>query len=198
MDRGRLAWHSEGAEQRMNTTDLSTFRNESYVPGASRATRVLWYFANAVFFASRFPVNSVKIVLLRMFGARVGRGVVIKPNVNIKSPWYLEIGNHAWIGEAVWIDNLVPVHVGRNACVSQGALLLTGNHNYRKSTFDLMTGEITIEDGAWVGAKSVVCPGVRCGTHSVLTVGSVTATDLEPYGIYQGNPAAKVRQRVIE
>jgi putative colanic acid biosynthesis acetyltransferase WcaF len=182
----------------MRETDLSTFNNASFSHGASRVKRVLWFLVSAVFFMSRFPLSSFKSTLLRLFGARIGTGVVIKPSVNIKSPWYLEIGNYTWIGEAVWIDNLVPVHIGRNACVSQGAMLLTGNHNYKKSTFDLITGEITIEDGAWLGAKSVVCPGVRCGSHSVLTVGSVTASDLEAYGIYQGNPATKIRQRVIE
>ena len=76
-------------------------------------------------------------------------------------------------------------------------MLLTGNHNYKQSTFDLVTGEITLEEGAWIGAQSVVCPGVTCGTHSVLSVGSVAARDLEPYSIYQGNPAGKVRERVI-
>jgi putative colanic acid biosynthesis acetyltransferase WcaF len=160
--------------------------------------RVLWYVISAIFFVSRFPLSSFKVVLLRLFGATVGKRVVIKPSVNIKSPWHLEIGDHAWIGEAVWIDNLVPVRIGSNACVSQGAILLTGNHNYKKSTFDLITGEITIEEGAWLGAKSVVCPGVRCGSHSVLSVGSVTAADLEPFCIYRGNPAVKIRQRVVE
>jgi putative colanic acid biosynthesis acetyltransferase WcaF len=83
-------------------------------------------------------------------------------------------------------------------CISQGALLLTGNHNYKKKTFDLMVGKITLADGAWIGAKSVVCPGVACGSHSVLAVGSVAVKDLKPYFIYQGNPAVPVRERIIE
>jgi len=182
----------------MKQTDLSTFSNHTYAPGAPRSIRVLWYLVNAVFFMSRFPFGSFKVFLLRRFGARVGKGVVIKPSVNIKSPWHLEIGDYTWIGESVWIDNLVPVRIGAHACLSQGAMLLTGNHDYKKSTFDLITGEITIEAGAWIGAKSIVCPGVRCGSHSVLAVGSVTAADLEPFWIYRGNPATKVRQRVVE
>lgn len=178
-------------------TDLSRFRNDWYNPGAGALKRVLWYMVNAAFFTTYFPFGGFKKFLLRLFGAKVGKGVVIKPSVNIKYPWRLEIGDHVWIGEKVWIDNLVLVRIGNNACISQGAMLLTGNHNYRKSTFDLLTGEIILEEGAWVGAQSVVCPGVKCGSHSVLSVGSVATKDLEPYSINQGNPAVKIRERLI-
>jgi putative colanic acid biosynthesis acetyltransferase WcaF len=93
---------------------------------------------------------------------------------------------------------LVPVKIGANVCISQGAMLLTGNHNYKKSTFDLITGEIILEDGVWIGAKSVVCPGVSCHSHAILTVGSIATKNLEAYSIYQGNPAIKIRERSIE
>jgi putative colanic acid biosynthesis acetyltransferase WcaF len=76
-------------------------------------------------------------------------------------------------------------------------MLLCGNHNFAKPTFDLITREIVLEDGAWVGAYSVVCPGVKCASHSVLAVGSVATRNLEPYAIYQGNPAIKVKDRII-
>lgn len=118
--------------------------------------------------------------------------------MNIKYPWNLEIGNYVWIGENVWIDNLAKVRIGNNACVSQGAMLLCGNHNYKTTTFDLMVGEITIEDGAWIGAMSTVCPGVTCKSHSVLSVNSVATKDLDAYCVYQGTPAVKIRERVIE
>jgi putative colanic acid biosynthesis acetyltransferase WcaF len=77
-------------------------------------------------------------------------------------------------------------------------MLLCGNHNYRKPTFDLVTGKITLEDGAWVGAYSMVCPGVTCKSHSLLAVHSVATRNLAAYGIYQGNPAVKVKERVFE
>ena len=127
----------------------------------------------------------------------MGRGVLIKPAVNIKYPWLLELGDYVWIGEKVWIDNLTRVRIGNHVCLSQGAMLLTGNHNYKKSSFDLMVGEITLEDGVWIGAKSVVCPGVVCGSHSVLSVNSVASTALIEFTIYQGNPAQKIRKREI-
>ena len=157
-----------------------------------------WYLLNSLFFKTSFYWPSIRISLLRLFGARIGKGVVIKPNVNIKYPWLLVVGDYVWIGEGVWIDNLVEVNIGSNVCISQGAMLLTGNHNYKKSTFDLITGEIVLEDGVWIGAKSVVCPGVTCHSHAVLSVGSVATTDLQPYKIYQGNPARTIRDRQIE
>ncbi|AFV97994.1 hypothetical protein B649_08410 [Candidatus Sulfuricurvum sp. RIFRC-1] len=136
--------------------------------------------------------------LLRFFGSKIGTGVVIKPNVHIKYPWFLTIGDHCWIGEGVWIDNLAQVTIGANVCLSQGSYLLTGSHDYKKNTFDLITRPITVEEGTWIGAKAIVCPGVTCHNHSVLAVGSVAVSNLEAYGIYQGNPAVKKRKRAIE
>jgi putative colanic acid biosynthesis acetyltransferase WcaF len=124
--------------------------------------------------------------------------VTIKPNVTIKYPWHLTIGNHVWIGEQVWIDNLSRVTIKNNCCVSQGAMLLCGNHDYSKTSFDLIVKDITLEEGVWIGAKSIVCPGVSIGSHSVLTVNSVATSNLEPWGIYQGNPAVKIKERVIK
>ena len=105
------------------------------------------------------------------------------------------VGDNSWIGEDVWIDNLGEVSIGANCCLSQGAMLLCGNHDYKRSTFDLMVGDIALEDGVWIGAKSVVCPGVICKSHSVLAVGSVASNQLEAYTIYRGNPAVKVKER---
>ena len=159
---------------------------------------LVWYFVSAFFFVTHInPSSSLKIRILKLFGANVGKGVVIKPRVNIKYPWKLAIGDYSWIGEDVWIDNLEEIIIGSNVCISQGAMLLTGNHNYKKSSFDLITGEISLEDGVWIGAKAVVCPGVTCKSHSILTVGSVATLDLEPYTIYQGNPAKPIRKREI-
>lgn len=181
----------------MNKTDLSLFKNGWYQPG-STLKRLSWYVANQLFLNTSIPYPSAfKCKILKLFGAKIGRGVVIKPLVSIKYPWFLSIGDNSWIGENVWIDNLVQVNIGANVCVSQGAMLLTGNHDYKKESFDLTTGKITLEDGVWIGAKSVVCPGVICKSHSVLAVSSVATKDLEAYSIYQGNPAVKLRNRII-
>jgi len=167
--------------------------------GAGKLKQICWYVTNILIFKnSMFVSSGLKTGLLKLFGAKVGEGIIIKPGVNIKFPWKLSIGNHTWIGEGVWIDNLAAVSIGPNVCISQGALLLTGNHNYKKSSFDLMLGDIVIEEGVWIGASSIVCPGVHCHSHAVLSVASVASSHLEPYCVYRGNPALVIANRVIE
>lgn len=181
----------------MGKTKLAAFDNSEYRPG-SKLKLFLWYFVNVFFFLNPLIFSSpLKVWLLKVFGAKVGHGVTIKPQVSIKYPWFLSIGDYSWIGEKAWIDNLAPVAIHANVCISQGAMLLTGNHNYKKSSFDLITGEIILEEGVWIGAQAVVCPGVTCSSHAVLSVGSVATKDLEAYYIYQGNPGEKVRKRII-
>jgi putative colanic acid biosynthesis acetyltransferase WcaF len=178
------------------TTRLDQFSNTDFRPGPA-PKRALWYLVEVLFFKSMLPFSPLKVALLRAFGAKVGLGVVIKPHVRIKYPWFLTIGDHVWIGEDVWIDNLGAVNIGAHCCLSQGAMLLCGNHNYKLRTFDLIVGDITLEEGVWIGAKAVVCPGVVCGSHAVLSVGSVAQKDLKPYTIYSGLPATAIRSREI-
>jgi len=179
--------------------NLSLYNNLWYKPGANILIRTLWYYTNIIFFKNSFNISSfTKVYLLKLFGAKIGKNITIKPSVNIKYPWNLEIGNNVWIGENVWIDNLTKVTIGNNVCISQGAMLLCGNHNYKKRSFDLIVGSIILEDGVWVGAQSIVCPNVTLHSHSILSVKSVATNNLEPYYIYQGNPAQKNRLRIIE
>ncbi|TWR27948.1 colanic acid biosynthesis acetyltransferase WcaF [Mucilaginibacter achroorhodeus] len=183
----------------MQQTDLSKYNNHPYRPGANAFKRLLWYYVNIIFINSAWlPVSGFRILLLKVFGARIGKVVRLKPRVNIKYPWHLQIGDNCWIGEGVWIDNLTTVTLGNNVCLSQGAVLQTGSHNYKKSTFDLIIGPITLEDGAWIGQNSIVNKGVVVGSHAILTSGSVTTKNLDAYAIYQGNPAIKVRARQIQ
>ena|SRR5688572_24647558 len=176
-------------------TDLSKFDVGNYKAGPKWKV-LIWYFFNYYIFNSALPwPYGIKLNLLRMFGARVGKGLVIKTKVRIKNPWKLTIGENCWIGESVWIDNLDDVVIGNNVCLSQGAMLLTGNHDYTISSFPYRLGQIVLEDGVWIGAKSVVCPGVTCKSHSILTVNSVASRNLDAWSIYAGNPAVFVRQR---
>lgn len=182
----------------MGKIDLSVYDNSWYKSGGNALKRLLWYFCNVMLIKSHYnPFSGLRCRLLKVFGAKVGKGVVIKPGVNIKYPWRLKIGNYSWIGEDVWIDNLEDITIGNNCCISQGAMLLCGNHNFKKSTFDLIIKPIIIEDGAWIGAQSTVCPGVIAGSHSILCVGSVANKDLEAYGIYKGVFAEKISTRNI-
>jgi len=180
------------------STDLSIYNNSWYKPGSS-LKRFCWYWVNLLFFKTGlFPFYGLKTFLLSAFGAKIGKGVLIKPFVNIKYPWLLELGDHIWIGENAWIDNLGKVSIGNNVCISQGAFLLTGNHDYKKKAFDLIVKPITLEEGVWIGAHAVVCPGVICEKGSLLTVGSVATSNLAANGIYSGNPAVKVKDRIFE
>jgi putative colanic acid biosynthesis acetyltransferase WcaF len=184
----------------MNTVDHSVYNNDWYKReiGARKIKQVLWYFINVIFFINPLNVGGgIKRFWLRVFGAQIGKGVVLKPAINIKYPWKLSIGDYSWIGEKVWIDNLANIKIGKSVCISQGAMLLTGNHDYSKISFDLMVKGIELEDGVWIGAQSIVCPGIHCQSHAVLATLSVATKDLEPYTIYQGNPAVPVRPRVI-
>ncbi len=179
-------------------TQLDTYNNDWYKTGRSVLVRSIWFFVSGVFVQSKWhPFSGIRIFLLRLFGAEIGKGVMVKPEVLVKYPWLLSVGDHVWIGEGVWIDNLVKVKIGNHVCISQGAYLLTGNHDYSKTTFDLMTKPILIEDGVWIGAKSIVCPGVICRSHAVLTAGSVARNELTSHTINSGNPAIPVKERVI-
>jgi putative colanic acid biosynthesis acetyltransferase WcaF len=198
--------HQEQAKRNKQTEPITStaqvrldlFNNSWYKPGRSALVRLLWYFCNILFFINPLQFHSgIKVRLLRAFGAKIGKGVVIKPSVNIKYPWLLQIGDYCWIGENVWIDNLAQVTLGAHCCISQGAMLLCGNHNYKQATFDLIVGAITLGQGSWIGAQSVVCPGVQVGAHAILAVGSVATSHLEAFSIYQGNPAQYKKKREI-
>ncbi|MES1160564.1 MAG: colanic acid biosynthesis acetyltransferase WcaF, partial [Bacteroidota bacterium] len=143
-------------------TNLAIYRT-TLVIGASRYKQIAWYFVNIFFFKNPLLVfSSFKVWLLKLFGAKMGTGVVIKPSVNIKFPWKLRVGHHSWIGEGVWIDNLSEVIIGSNVTLSQGCLLLTGSHDHRKETFDFVTLPIILEEGAWICARATVLGGTTC------------------------------------
>ena len=183
----------------MSKISLDRFDNSTFNKEAGKFKQLVWLIINAfILKSSWFPFMGPKTRLLKLFGAKIGTGLVIKPSVSIKFPWKLTIGNHVWLGENCWIDNLDVVTLDNHVCISQGALLLTGNHDYTRASFDYKNAPIHLEDGVWIGAKAVVCPGVRCKSHSVLAVGSVATKDLEAYMIYQGNPAQPVRKRIFK
>ncbi|MDB5120224.1 MAG: putative colanic acid biosynthesis acetyltransferase WcaF [Sphingobacteriales bacterium] len=183
----------------MNKIQLNKkFNTNHYNPEGSLLKQLLWYFISAFLFRSGIiPFSSVLVFILRTFGAKIGKDVRIKPYINVKYPWKLIVGDHTWIGEHCAIENLALVSLGKNVCLSQYSMLLTGNHNYKKTTFDLIISPIIIEEGVWIGAKAVVCPGVRACSHAMLTVGSIITNNMEPYSIYSGNPAIKIRNREV-
>lgn len=176
--------------------DLSRFRAENFDRGAGTVREGLWIISSMILFRlCPFKLSAAKRWVLKAFGAKVGRGVVIKPRVTITFPWKLRLGDNVWLGEECWLLNLDYITIGNNVCISQRAFLCAGNHDYKSPTFDLIVQPIRIEDGAWIGASAWVGPGVCVGTHAVVVAGSVIAKDLAPFGIYRGNPAVLVKQR---
>jgi putative colanic acid biosynthesis acetyltransferase WcaF len=149
-----------------------------------------------VFFLTPLPVPSrFKCFVLRCFGAHVGRGIVLKPRVNIHLPWKLTIGDFAWIGEEVFILNLEPVTIGPHCCISQRAFLCTGNHDYREPDMRYRNQPITVEDGAWIGAQSFVGPGVTIHSQAVILAGSIVTRELPEAMICSGNPCRPNKPR---
>ena len=182
----------------MTDVDLSTFNNSWYALGRGFLVRMLWHIVNALFLQNPLnPSSRLKIFLLRIFGAKIGEGVIFKSSINIKYPWKLEIGDYSWIGEHVWLDSLDKIKIGSNCCVSQGAYFCTGNHDWSDPSFGLIIKPITLEDGAWVGARAMVLPGVTVKFQSIVSAGSVISKDTEPNMIYVGNPATVVKERTI-
>lgn len=182
----------------MNLVQLKNYDNAWYDPGGSFLKRALWMLLGQPCFASKWlPGSDLRVRLLRAFGARIGKGVVIKPAVKVKYPWHLDIGEDSWIGEECWIDNLTTVRIGSNACVSQGAYLCTGNHDWADPKFGLRLEPIQLGEGAWAGAKSVLTPGTVLGAYAIAAAGAVVKGCIPDFEIYAGNPAQYVRTRRI-
>lgn len=164
--------------------------------GRGRTVEMLWYLVKCAVFLSPLPWPSRwKGMLLRAFGAKVGDGVVIKPRVNIHFPWKLELGDHCWLGEEVFILNFEKIAIGPHTCVSQRAFLCAGNHDYRDPSFSYRNAPITLGRGVWIGAQVFVGPGVEIGEDCVVAASSVVTRSLPPNRIFRGNPATDCGQR---
>lgn len=174
---------------------LSQYSSNNFERGRPLIVEVCWIVLQAVFISSWIPGSKHRCFLLWLFGAEIGYGVVIKPGFKVKFPWKLRVGSFSWIGEQVWIDNIVDVHIAANCCISQGAYICSGSHNWSRDSFDLITRPIKIEEGAWLCAFSRLGPGVVVGAKAVLKFGSTAYYNLEPGGIYQGCPAELVGLR---
>lgn len=152
---------------------------------------------SALFIESLLPGSAHRRLILRLFGAKIGKQVIIKPRVRVKFPWKLSIGDDTWLGEAVWIDNLDAVKIGADCCISQGAYICTGSHDWSSSSFDLITKPISIGNCAWIGARASVAPGTVIAEGAMVTMGSVATGRLEAWSIYRGLPAQLTRKRKL-
>ena len=153
---------------------LDQFNNSDFDRGAGRLKEVIWMVTKAFLLQLHFPLPSgARALGLRLFGARIGKGVIIRPGVNVTYPWRLTVGDHCWIGEDVTILSLAPVSIGDHCCISQRAFLCTGSHNFSKETFDLIARPISIGSHSWIAACAFVGPGASIAEGTMIKAGDV-------------------------
>lgn len=140
------------------------------------------------------PSSRLRSLALRMFGANVGRDVIIRPRVRVRFPWNLSIGDDAWIGEGVWISNRASVEIGHDAVVSQETFITTGSHRSR-ADMRAVASPVVVEPGAWITARCVVLGGRRIGRSALVKPGSLVDRDIEPNEVCGGNPLRHVGNR---
>jgi putative colanic acid biosynthesis acetyltransferase WcaF len=176
--------------------DLQAFSLPQDFRGRSAVMVQLWWIVQATLFRmSPQFMYGWRRFLLRLFGAQVGQGVLIRGTVRITYPWKLSVGDFSWVGDFAELYTLGNIDIGRNAVVSQYAYICTGSHDFRSVAFDIYQRPIRIEDEAWIAAGAFVHPGVTVAHGSVIAARSVVTADTEPLSIYSGSPAVKVGVR---
>lgn len=136
-----------------------------------------------------------RAALLRLFGAQIGTGTIIRPTVRITYPWKLKVGDYSWVGDYAELYNLAEIEIGNNAVVSQYAYLCTGSHDPAARAFDIFGKPILVEDEAWIATGAFVHPGVNIGRGSVVAARAMVTKDTKPYFIHVGAPAKPTRDR---
>jgi putative colanic acid biosynthesis acetyltransferase WcaF len=179
-----------------NFQDLSKFTVPADFRGRSRLQVQLWWLVQATLFrGSPQVLYGFRRWLLRLFGARVGAGVIVRPSATITYPWQVELGDHCWVGDDVVLYSFATIRIGSNAVVSQKSYLCAGTHDYRSEAFDLQGFPIVIGAKAWVAADVFVGPGVTIGEGAVVGSRSAVFTDLPPMMVSVGAPAKPLKPR---
>lgn len=134
---------------------------------------------------------------MKLFGAKIGRGVLLRPSVEITYPWKVSIGDWSWIGDNVTLYSLGDIDIGKNVVISQNSYLCTGSHDFDSVTFDIFTKPIVVESESWLAADVFVAPGVRIQRGVVVGARSTVLHDLPAMTVCYGNPARPVRPRIM-
>lgn len=176
--------------------NLKFFRLPDGFRGRSAWYVQLWWLVQSTLFAmSPQILYGWRRWLLRLFGAHIGQGVIIRPTARITFPWKVSIGDCSWIGDGAILYSLGKIEIGHNVVISQRSYICTASHDYKKSTFDIYAKKIVIEDEVWLATDVFVAPGVRIGRGSVVGARSSVFHDLPEMTICYGNPARFVRLR---
>ncbi|MGF1461153.1 MAG: hormogonium polysaccharide biosynthesis acetyltransferase HpsU [Leptolyngbyaceae cyanobacterium] len=193
---GRRWQSSLGAEP---WVDLREYDQSWYSPGRAKWWILLWWLVQAVVFPLTLHAHHApRRLLLRWFGARIGKGVVIRPSARFHYPWQVEIGDYSWIGSGVELYSLGSIRIGRHCVVSQNTYLCTGSHDLGDRAFGLQVSPITIENGAWVAASCFVGPGVTIGANSVVGARSSVFSNLPDGYICLGSPCKPLKPRSMQ
>ena len=167
----------------LKVRDLSGFMNVFTIQEKIRIS--LWVVFSKCFVMPFVSTSRVRIAVLRLFGAQIQKGVVIRPSVRVYFPWNLAIGENSWIGEGVWIINHVPVEIGSNVCVSQLTVICSSSHNYKSTTLQYKHKSVLIKDGAWVGLRCTILPGTVIGANSVISGGETLSAEIPDYHLFK-------------
>ena len=183
------------APNRNRTYNLDTFTGPSFSL-KNRLGRVIWAIVSSIFFRlSPKPMHSWRAFILRMFGARVGRGAHVYPLVDIWAPWNLVLGEECVVANGVTLYAQDKITVGRRAVVSQGSYICTGTHDYTQPGFPLLTRPIVIGDHAWIATQSFVHPGIIISEGCVVGARSVVTKNMPAWMVCTGHPCVPIRAR---
>lgn len=177
--------------------DLKQFKLPDNFRGRSGIVVQLWWIVQAILFNPSPQIfYAWRRFLLRLFGAKIGKGVVIRPSVKVTYPWKVEVGNYSWIGDDVTLYSLGPIRIGENVVVSQKSYLCTGSHDYTKVDFPIFHKTIVIEDEAWIATDVFIAPGVTIGKGCVVAARSSVFKNLPAGKICIGSPAIPYKDRL--
>lgn len=162
----------------------------------NRVRRQLWSVAWIFLFRpSPRVAHGWRRWLLRCFGAKLGPGCRLYPGARIWAPWNLTCEDNVWVADGAELYNPAPLWLGSHAIVSQGAFLCGATHDYNNPAFPVLAYPMQLGRYAWVAARAIVSPGVSLGEGAILGLGSLATKDLEPWSIYAGVPARKLKER---
>jgi putative colanic acid biosynthesis acetyltransferase WcaF len=179
----------------------SRLRYRDSLPRKGKALRLLWELVHLVFFrpTPRWALHGWRRQLLRILGAKIGKGCRISPSCVVWAPWNLEMGDYAALGDQVDCYNVARISIGMKAAISQRTFLCTASHDPSSLLRPLVCKPITIGNHAWVAAEAMVLPGTTIGEGAVVAARSVVTTDMPPWHICAGNPCTpKSRRKVTD
>lgn len=179
--------------------DLSQFSlPKGFRCGSVVKVQSWWFVQSLLFKLSPQLMYGWRRFLLRLFGAKIGKNVIIRPSVTVTYPWKVSIGDNSWIGDDVVLYSLGEIEIGANAVVSQKSYLCGGSHDYTDETFPIWSKKIIIEDECWLATDVYVAPGVTIGQGTVVGARSSVFKDLPAGKICMGSPAKVIKDRIIE